>query len=130
MAIPLEERTARLTILIDPRKKSLFERLCAQEDATPSQVVRRLIRRYIEEQTGAAQSAAPALHGATRVGDSCLAGDQSVAVRKHGEKWEGIHQVRLNFERAMQCLVRGRVLSICNQPSAGRVFGYSLYAGE
>jgi hypothetical protein len=52
MAIPLEERTARLTILIDPRKKSLFERLCAQEDATPSQVVRRLIRRYIEEHTG------------------------------------------------------------------------------
>jgi len=52
MAIALEERTARLTILIDPRKKSLFERLCAQEDATPSQVVRRLIRRYIEEQTG------------------------------------------------------------------------------
>jgi hypothetical protein len=52
MAISLEERTARLTILIDPRKKSLFERLCAREDATPSQVVRRLIRRYIEEQTG------------------------------------------------------------------------------
>jgi hypothetical protein len=52
MTKPLEERTARLTILIDPRKKALFERLCAQEDATPSQVVRRLIRRYIEEQTG------------------------------------------------------------------------------
>ncbi|MGA8707608.1 MAG: hypothetical protein WB646_11545 [Steroidobacteraceae bacterium] len=52
MAIPIEERTARLTILIDPRKKSLFERLCAEEDATPSQVVRRLIRRYIEEKTG------------------------------------------------------------------------------
>lgn len=51
-AMPLEDRTARLTILIDPRKKALFERLCAQEDATPSQVVRRLIRRYIEEQTG------------------------------------------------------------------------------
>jgi hypothetical protein len=48
----LEERTARLTILIDPRKKTLFERLCAEEDATPSQVVRRLIRRYILEQTG------------------------------------------------------------------------------
>ncbi len=47
-----EERTARLTILIDPRKKELFERLCADEDATPSQVVRRLIRRYIEERTG------------------------------------------------------------------------------
>lgn len=47
-----EDRTARLTILIDPRKKQLFERLCAEEDATPSQVVRRLIRRYIEERTG------------------------------------------------------------------------------
>ena len=48
----MEDRTARLTILIDPRKKALFERLCAGEDATPSQVVRRLIRRYIEERTG------------------------------------------------------------------------------
>jgi hypothetical protein len=41
-----------LTILIDPRKKALFESLCADEDATPSQVVRRLIRAYIEEKTG------------------------------------------------------------------------------
>jgi Ribbon-helix-helix protein len=49
---PLEDRTARLTILIDPRKKALFERLCAEEDATPSQVVRRLIRGYILERTG------------------------------------------------------------------------------
>lgn len=48
----LEERTARLTILIDPRKKAYFERLCVEEDSTPSQVVRRLIRRYIEERTG------------------------------------------------------------------------------
>jgi Ribbon-helix-helix protein len=54
MAVELEDRTARLTILIDPRKKSFFERLCAEEDATPSQVVRRLIRRYIEERTGRA----------------------------------------------------------------------------
>ena len=52
MAVALEDRTARLTILIDPRKKAIFERLCAEEDATPSQVVRRLIRRYIEERTG------------------------------------------------------------------------------
>ncbi|HEY7887963.1 MAG TPA: hypothetical protein VIC29_07025 [Steroidobacteraceae bacterium] len=51
--VPLEERTARLTILIDPRKKAVFERLCAEEDATPSQVVRRLIRTYIEERQGA-----------------------------------------------------------------------------
>jgi hypothetical protein len=54
MPVPPEDRTARLTILIDPRKKTLFERLCAEEDATPSQVVRRLIRRYIEERTGKA----------------------------------------------------------------------------
>lgn len=51
-AVALEERTARLTILIDPRKKAVFERLCAEEDATPSQVVRRLIRAYIEERQG------------------------------------------------------------------------------
>lgn len=48
----MEDRTARLTILIDPRKKAIFDRLCAEEDATPSQVVRRLIRAYIEERTG------------------------------------------------------------------------------
>lgn len=47
-----ETRTARLTILIDPRKKAAFERLCAEEDATPSQVVRRLIRTYIEQRQG------------------------------------------------------------------------------
>ena len=48
----IEARTARLTILVDPRKKAVFERLCAEEDATPSQVVRRLIRAYIEERQG------------------------------------------------------------------------------
>ena len=55
-----EERTARLTILIDPRKKAVFERVCSEEDATPSQVVRRLIRRYIEERTGRSWSPADA----------------------------------------------------------------------
>jgi hypothetical protein len=50
--LALENRTSRLTILIDPRKKQIFEQLCAEEDAVPSQVVRRLIRRYIEERTG------------------------------------------------------------------------------
>lgn len=48
----IEDRTARLTILIDPRKKAVFERLCAMEDQTPSQVVRRLIREYIEGRLG------------------------------------------------------------------------------
>ena len=50
----LERRTARLTILVDPRKKALFERLCAEEDASPSQVLRRLIRGYIEQRMGKA----------------------------------------------------------------------------
>jgi ribbon-helix-helix protein len=48
----LEERTARLTVLIDPRKKAVFERLCAEEDVTASQVVRKLIRSYIEQRLG------------------------------------------------------------------------------
>jgi hypothetical protein len=50
--VQLEERTARLTVLIDPRKKAVFERLCEQEDLTPSQVVRRMIRAYIEDRLG------------------------------------------------------------------------------
>jgi hypothetical protein len=50
--VPIEERTARLTILIDPQKKALFERLCAEEDLTPSQVLRRMIRAYIETHLG------------------------------------------------------------------------------
>ena len=56
----LEDRTARLTILIDPRKKALLERLCAEDDTTPSQVVRQLIRRFIEERTGKPWSAGDA----------------------------------------------------------------------
>ena len=59
----IEERTARLTVLIDPRKKALFERLCAEQDTTPSQVVRRLIRGYIEEQLGRAWDAAESSAG-------------------------------------------------------------------
>jgi hypothetical protein len=47
-----EQRTARLTILVDPRKNTVFEKLCAEEDQTPSQVVRRLMREYIEKRTG------------------------------------------------------------------------------
>jgi Ribbon-helix-helix protein len=52
--LALEERTARLTVLIDPRKKAIFEKTCAAEDVTPSQVVRRLIRDYLEEKLGSA----------------------------------------------------------------------------
>jgi hypothetical protein len=43
----MELKTARLTLLIDPAKKTAFESLCARQDVTPSQVVRRLIRDYL-----------------------------------------------------------------------------------
>ncbi len=62
--VQLEERTARLTILIDPRKKAVFEKLCAQEDLTPSQVVRRMIRGYIEQRLGRPWVPGEAEHGA------------------------------------------------------------------
>lgn len=48
----LEKRTARLTLLVDPDKKATFERLCAEDDVTPSQMVRKLIRDYIEQRLG------------------------------------------------------------------------------
>ncbi|WER47923.1 ribbon-helix-helix protein, CopG family [Cupriavidus sp. WKF15] len=43
----MEQKTARLTLLIDPDKKAAFEHLCAQQDLTASQVIRRLIRDYL-----------------------------------------------------------------------------------
>jgi hypothetical protein len=45
----MEQKTARLTVLIDPTKKNAFEELCAAQDVTPSQVVRQLIREYLEK---------------------------------------------------------------------------------
>ncbi|MFT4045842.1 MAG: CopG family transcriptional regulator [Solimonas sp.] len=43
----MESKTARLTILVDPVKKKAFETLCAQQDLTPSQVIRQLMREYL-----------------------------------------------------------------------------------
>jgi len=45
----MEQKTARLTVLIDPTKKDAFERLCNAQDVTPSQVVRQLIREYLDK---------------------------------------------------------------------------------
>ncbi|MGK8198249.1 ribbon-helix-helix protein, CopG family [Burkholderia cepacia] len=45
----METKTARLTILIDPAKKAAFDMLCAEQDLTPSQVVRQLIREYLDQ---------------------------------------------------------------------------------
>jgi hypothetical protein len=43
------EEKARLTILIDPAKKKAFEDLCFSQDMTSSQMVRQLIRQYLEK---------------------------------------------------------------------------------
>jgi hypothetical protein len=48
----MENRTARMTILIDPIKKQIFEDICAQQDLTSSQVIRRLMRQYILDNAG------------------------------------------------------------------------------
>jgi hypothetical protein len=48
----MENRTARMTILIDPIKKQIFEDICAQQDLTSSQVIRRLMRQYIIDHAG------------------------------------------------------------------------------
>ena len=53
MPTSIEEKTARMTLLIDPRKKKIFEEICAEQDLTPSQVLRQLIREYIIEHAGA-----------------------------------------------------------------------------
>jgi hypothetical protein len=68
----LELKTARLTLLIDPAKKAAFERLCAQQDLTPSQVVRQLIREYLAQHgvsyvpSGSAQPKASAMNPGTK----------------------------------------------------------------
>ena len=48
----MENRTARLTILVDPNKKMAFERLCSLEDVTPSQKLRQFMRDYLEQNLG------------------------------------------------------------------------------
>lgn len=43
----MEEKPARLTVLIDAEKKKAFEELCASQDITASQMVRQLIRDHL-----------------------------------------------------------------------------------
>ena len=45
----MESKSARFTVLMDPNKKRAFEDLCSQQDLTPSQVVRQLIREYLAQ---------------------------------------------------------------------------------
>ena len=93
----MELKTARLTLLIDPNKKTAFEHLCAQQDLTPSQVVRQLIRDYLIQHgaayvpsgeqaalpatSHAASPAAPRKAGAAKAGRT-KAGSPATAARK------------------------------------------------
>ncbi len=44
----MEDKAARFTILIDRDKKKAFDELCAAQDVTASQVIRQLIREYLD----------------------------------------------------------------------------------
>ena len=58
----MENRTARLTFLIDPTKKQILEEICTMRDLTSSQVVRQLIRDYIQQNGTPEQLARMPLH--------------------------------------------------------------------
>lgn len=48
----MEKRTARFTVLVDPKKREIFDRLCDLDDITPSQKMRQFMRDYIEQHVG------------------------------------------------------------------------------
>lgn len=62
----MENKTARFTVLLDPRKKRIFEEICAAQDRTPSQVVRQLIREYVIVHAGDRQLPAWLLEAANK----------------------------------------------------------------
>jgi hypothetical protein len=62
----MENKTARFTVLLDPRKKRLFEEICAEQDLTPSQVVRQLIREFVISNAGGRELPAWLLTAATK----------------------------------------------------------------
>lgn len=45
----MEDKPARFTILIDADKKKAFDDLCAAQDVTASQMIRQLIREYLDK---------------------------------------------------------------------------------
>jgi predicted transcriptional regulator len=44
---------ARFTFLLDPELKQRFEELCAEQDITPSQLMRQMIKAHLSEQGAA-----------------------------------------------------------------------------
>lgn len=45
---PMEDKAARFTILIDADRKKAFDKLCAAQDMTSSQMIRQLIKDYLD----------------------------------------------------------------------------------
>jgi metal-responsive CopG/Arc/MetJ family transcriptional regulator len=45
----MEDKAARFTILIDAERKKAFDELCASRDVTSSQMIRQLIRQYLDQ---------------------------------------------------------------------------------
>ncbi len=45
----MEVKTARLTFLIEPSVKSMFEKTCASKGVKPSEVARSLIEDYVSK---------------------------------------------------------------------------------
>lgn len=66
----METRTARLTVLIDPEKKRIFEEICIQQDLTPSQVVRKLVQQYTIDHAGSRELPEWLTAGASRTGEA------------------------------------------------------------
>ncbi len=62
----MENRTVRLSVLIDPVKKEIFEEICRLHDQTPSQVVRQMVREFIHTHGGTEQIARMPRNGMTR----------------------------------------------------------------
>ena len=44
----MQDKQARLTILIDPKSKKAFEKICSGQDTTSSHMVRTLILEYLQ----------------------------------------------------------------------------------
>jgi predicted transcriptional regulator len=45
----MEDKAARFTILIDAERKKAFDQLCAAQDVTSSQMIRQLIKEYLDK---------------------------------------------------------------------------------
>ena len=76
----MDDKPARLTLLIDADKKKAFEALCASQDITASQVVRQLIREYlVKHGVGHAPYASSASKASNPPNASNASGNQDAA---------------------------------------------------